>query len=209
MVVKGQTLCQILLWGCAAVMLSSRVIAPSALQRFDQPRTVSYTADIIVNGRWLLPRDMLGHVATKPPLVNWLAAPVVALGFWQEWAAKWPMVAATLLTTVLTVRIARNLFGKIPETQTVANEAALLAGAAWLVNPANITMIYHCRPDPVLVLFLTAAWMFATAIISETNPNKIDIGGVFIVIGFCPLVPRSTARPSLQFFSFGVRVVQR
>src|SRR5947208_7842139 len=174
MVVKGATLCQILLACCAVVMLSSRIIAPSALQRFDQPRTVSYTADIVVNGRWLLPRDMLGHVATKPPLVNWMAAPVVALGFWQEWAAKWPMVAATLLTTALTVRIARNLFRKIPETETVANEAALLAGAAWLVNPANMTMIYHCRPDPVLVLFLTAAWTFATAIISETNPNTID-----------------------------------
>ncbi len=187
MVAKGQTLCQILLWGCAAVMLSSRVIAPSALQRFDQPRTVSYTADIIVNGRWLLPRDMLGHVATKPPLVNWMAAPVVALGFWQEWAAKWPMVAATLLTTVLTVRIARNLFRKIPETEAVANEAALLAGAAWLVNPANMTMIYHCRPDPVLVLFLTAAWMFATAIISETEPNKIDIGGFSIAVGLAAL----------------------
>src|SRR5437667_10676307 len=136
---------------------------------------------------------MLGHVATKPPLVNWMAAPLVALGFWQEWAAKWPMVAATLLTTALTVRIARNLFRKIPETETVANEAALLAGAAWLVNPANMTMIYHCRPDPVLVLFLTAAWMFATAVISETEPNKIDAAGVSIVIGFAALAEGAAA----------------
>src|SRR5436853_7734032 len=132
MVAKGETLCRILLLGCAAVMLTSRVIAPSALQRFDQPRTVSYTADIIVNGRWLLPRDMLGHVATKPPLVNWMAAPVVALGFWQEWAVKWPMVAATLLTTVLTVIIARNLFRQIPEIAIVADEAEFIAGAPWL-----------------------------------------------------------------------------
>ena len=187
MVAKGQTLCWILLWGCAAIMLTSRMVAPSALQRFDQPRTVSYTADILVNGRWLLPRDMLGHVATKPPLVNWMAAPVVTLGFWQEWAVKWPMVVATLLTTALTVRIARNLFRKIPETETVANEAALIAGAAWLVNTANMTMIYHCRPDPVLVFFLSAAWMFATAIISEENPNKIDIVGFSIATGLAGL----------------------
>src|SRR5437899_2278572 len=187
MLMKGEMSCQILLCGCAAVMLSSRVIAPSALQRFDQPRTVSYTADIVVNGRWLLPRDMLGHVATKPPLVNWMAAPVVALGFWQEWAAKWPMVAATLLTTALTVRIARNLFRKIPETETVANEAALLAGAAWLVNPANMTMIYHCRPDPVLVLFLTAAWMCANAVIFENDSDRIAIGGFSIAIGLAAL----------------------
>jgi 4-amino-4-deoxy-L-arabinose transferase-like glycosyltransferase len=187
MVMKGAILCQILLVCCAVVMLSSRLIAPSALQRFDQPRTVSYTADIVANGRWLLPRDMLGHVATKPPLVNWMAAPLVALGFWQEWAVKWPMVAGTLLTTALTITIARNLFRKIPETASVADEAALIAGAAWLVNPANMTMIYHCRPDPVLVLFLTAAWMFATAIISENEPSKIKLGGFSIAIGLAAL----------------------
>src|SRR5947208_3959287 len=116
MVVKGRTLCQILLGCCAVVMLSSRVTAPSALQRFDQPRTVSYTADIVVNGRWLLPRDMFGHVATKPPLVNWMAVAVVALGFWKEWAVKWTSVSATLLTTALTVTIARNLLLQIQET---------------------------------------------------------------------------------------------
>src|SRR5438046_7644326 len=109
MLMKGEMSCQILLCGCAAVMLSSRVIAPSALQRFDQPRTVSYTADIVVNGRWLLPRDMFGHVATKPPLVNWMAVAVVALGFWQEWEVKWSMVAWRMLMTALTVSIVRNL----------------------------------------------------------------------------------------------------
>src|SRR5438045_4837685 len=93
MVVKGATLCQILLACCAVVMLSSRIIAPSALQRFDQPRTVSYTADIVLNGRWLIPRDFTGQTTTKPPVVNWLAAPVVALGFWTEWGVKWSMAA--------------------------------------------------------------------------------------------------------------------
>src|SRR5256885_14300420 len=93
------------------------------------------------------------------------------------------MVAGTLLTTALTVTIARNLFRQIPEIAIVADEAAFIAGAAWLVNPANMTMIYHCRPDPVLVLFLTAAWMFATAIICENEPNKINIGGVFLAPG--------------------------
>src|ERR1700730_16185341 len=84
--------CFVLLIACFVVMLGSRLLAPSTLQRFDQPRTASYTADVVVNGRWLLPHDMLGHPATKPPLVNWLAAPVVALGFWTELAVKWPMV---------------------------------------------------------------------------------------------------------------------
>src|SRR5947208_2528439 len=208
MVVKGRTLCQILLGCCAVVMLSSRVTAPSALQRFDQPRTVSYTADIVVNGRWLLPRDMFGHVATKPPLVNWMAVPVVALGFWQEWAVKWPMVAGTLLTTALTVTIARNLFRQIPETAIVADEAAFIAGAAWLVNPANMTMIYHCRPDPVLVLFLTAAWMFATAIICENEPNKINIGGFSIAIGLAALTKGPAALVPIIYLPLAAWIIR-
>jgi 4-amino-4-deoxy-L-arabinose transferase-like glycosyltransferase len=80
-------------------ILLARVTGPSALQRFDQPKTVSYTADIVANGNWLLPRDILGRPATKPPLVNWLAAPVVAMGFWTEWAVKWPMLAGSLAST--------------------------------------------------------------------------------------------------------------
>src|SRR5438046_2872251 len=97
----GARLCFGLLAACWLIMLVARLFAPSTLHRFDQPRTVSYTADVILNGRWLLPRDMLGGPATKPPLVNWLAAPVVALGFWTEWAVKWPMIAGTVASTAL------------------------------------------------------------------------------------------------------------
>ncbi|MGZ4984679.1 MAG: hypothetical protein ACXV8A_01180, partial [Chthoniobacterales bacterium] len=75
---------------CAVVMFAARIFGPSALQRQDQPRTAAYTADIAANGRWLLPRDMFGNTATKPPLVNWLAAPLLKLGFWSEWAVKMP-----------------------------------------------------------------------------------------------------------------------
>ena len=99
--------------------------------------------------------------------VNWLAAPVVALGFWTEWAVKWPMAAATLGTTALTFFIARRLFRRMAETRAVATEAACIAGLAWLVNTANVTMIYHCRPDPGLTAFLTAASCTILSIHSE------------------------------------------
>src|SRR5205085_8277627 len=92
---------------CAVVMIAARIFGPSALQRQDQPRTASYTADIAANGRWLLPRDMLGEPATKPPLVNWLGAPLLMFGFWTEWAVKLPMVLGSLTTLALTVWMAK------------------------------------------------------------------------------------------------------
>lgn len=161
----------VLFLSCIGVLLGARLNAPSALQRFDQPKTVSYTADMLVNGRWLFPRDMLGHAATKPPLVNWMAAPVVALGFWTEWAVKWPMMMGAFVTLGLTARMARRLFRKIPETREVEYEAACIAGIAWVVNSPNLTMIYHCRPDPVLVAFLTLAWILGTKIVCDERPS--------------------------------------
>jgi 4-amino-4-deoxy-L-arabinose transferase-like glycosyltransferase len=160
----------VLFLSCIGVLLGARLNAPSALQRFDQPKTVSYTADILVNGRWLLPRDMLGHPATKPPLVNWMAAPVVALGFWTELAVKWPMMLGTIITAALAVRMAHRLFRKIPETREMAQGAACVAGIACVVNSPNLTMIYHCRPDPVLVAFLTLAWILGTKIVCDREP---------------------------------------
>src|SRR3954449_4481762 len=135
----------VLLILCLAIMLGARLAAPSALQRFDQPKTVSYTGDIVANGRFLMPRDAMGNPATKPPLVNWLAAPLVAAGFWTEWAAKAPMLLGSLATLALTVWMARRIFRRLPEMEgeSTVHDAAWLAGIAWLVNPANLTMIYH------------------------------------------------------------------
>src|SRR5688572_22884800 len=107
--------CALLLILCLAVMLTARLLAPSALQRFDQPKTVSYTADMVVNGEWLIPRDMRGNTATKPPLVNWLAAPLLSLGLWTEWAVKAPMLLGSLATLALTVWMAHRLFRRMPE----------------------------------------------------------------------------------------------
>ena len=54
-----------------------------------QPKTVSYTTDIIANGRWILPIELGEHKATKPPLYNWLAAPAVKALSELFWRARY------------------------------------------------------------------------------------------------------------------------
>lgn len=151
---------------CILILYGSRIAGPSALQRFDQPKTATYTADIVANGRWLLPRDMRGNAATKPPLVNWMAAPVVAAGFWTEWAVKLPMTVASLVTLTAVFWFGRRLLG----TTSDPNGAGIVAAMAWLVNPANVTFVYHCRPDAVLVCFMTLAWIAGTLAL-ESSPR--------------------------------------
>ena len=206
--VRSTRWCLVLLIACGVVMFAARLLAPSTLQRFDQPKTASYTADVVVNGRWLLPRDMLGHIATKPPLVNWLAAPLVALGFWAEWAVKWPMVAGALASTALTVWMARRLFRRTAEIGDQAKNAAAIAGIAWLVNPANLTMIYHCRPDPLLVTFLIAAWILGTIIVCEKEPPALSIVLSFwIVVGLAALTKGPAALVPILYLPLAAKLI--
>ncbi len=149
-------------------MYGSRIIGPSVLQRFDQPKTAAYTADIVENGRWLLPRDMRGHEATKPPLVNWLAAPIVAAGFWTEWAVKLPMTLASLVTLGSVLWFGRRLLQATPNPTA----AGIVAAIAWLVNPANVTFVYHCRPDAVLISLMTLAWMTGTVALEKSTARE-------------------------------------
>ena len=206
--VRSPQWCLVLLIACVVVMFAARLLSPSALQRFDQPKTASYTADVVVNGRWLLPRDMLGHTATKPPLVNWLAAPVVALGFWTEWAVKWPMAAGALASTALTVWMARRLFRRMPEIGDQPMSVAAIAGIAWLVNPANVTMIYHCRPDPLLVTFLMAAWILGTIIVCDKEaPTLSVVLGFWIVVGLAALTKGPAALVPILYLPLAARLI--
>ncbi len=181
-------------------MIGARILGPSALQRQDQPRTVSYTADIAANDRWLLPRDIFGDPATKPPLVNWLAAPLLKLGFWTEWAVKMPMLLGSLTTLALTVFMANYLLGN--------RAVAFLAGIAWLVNPANMSMIYHCRPDPVLIAFLTGAWILGTRIVCDKDPPSfLIISGFWICIGLASLTKGPAALVPIIYLPLAARII--
>ena len=215
----------LLFLACVLIMFGARLLGPSALERYDQPRTVAYTADMVVNGNWLLPRDMLGNPATKPPLVNWLAAPLVRLGFWTEWAVKLPMLLASLATLALTVwsvhltrrdvlRHLPNSMGEAPSrkewgrAEARPSEVGLLAGIAWLVNPANINMIYHCRPDPVLVVFLTGAWILGTRIVADKQePGLKMLVGFWLCVGLAALTKGPAALLPIIYLPLAARLI--
>ena len=76
-------------------LLAARILGPSDAWDQTQPSTMAYTSDIIANGRWILPVERGRYPATKPPLYNWLAVPMVKLmGYSNEVAHKSPSIAA-------------------------------------------------------------------------------------------------------------------
>lgn len=190
------------------VMLVTRIAGPSAMHRFDQPKTVAYTASMVLHGEWLLPDDMFGRKSTKPPLVNWLAAPVVSLGVWTEWAAKLPMLLASLVTLLITVLMGRHLLSRCAETAAWATEGGLLAGFAWLVSRGTMDALYHCRPDPVLVTCLIGAWALATLAFEGEKPcSRWILPGLWICVGLAGLTKGPPALLLMLYVPLAARLI--
>lgn len=202
---------QLLLLLTLAMMLAARILGPSALYRFDQPKTATYTADIVVHGRWLLPRDILGNPSTKPPLVNWLAAPIVKAGFWTEWALKLPMLAGSLATLGLCIWMARRIAGRLPEADADPHFGAHLpaiAGIAWLTNPANLTALYHCRPDPLLLGFLTLGWVLGTRIVDPAQRlHRGEVLVFWLAVGLAALTKGPPAILPVLYLPLAARLL--
>ncbi|MEM1183490.1 MAG: hypothetical protein AAGI53_00650 [Planctomycetota bacterium] len=157
--------------------LSVRVLGPSDLgQNVDQARTMSHTVDMVVNGRWFLPVDLSGKTTRKPPLVNWVAAPLVASGVWAEWAHKAPSllgaIAAFAVAWAGAARLLPRVAGDLrPDAGELARSAPIavgaLAGAVWIASPTAIKHAYFCRPDMIFGGLLALGWYSAVRVADE------------------------------------------
>ncbi|MCC7146651.1 MAG: hypothetical protein IT443_09410 [Phycisphaeraceae bacterium] len=185
-------------WVLAAIavaVLAARIGGPSDLDLKDQPKTVSYTADVVANGRWIWPRDVMGTPTYKPPLYNWLSVPGVLLLGWDEWVLKLPSILAGLATAVVCVCMARWMAQQTrsaecrmpnvecdPASPVVANRRlhlplvichslipGIIAGVVWLANGAVYRLIYVARPDMLVGFFVVLSWALGTVLLSESQ----------------------------------------
>jgi 4-amino-4-deoxy-L-arabinose transferase-like glycosyltransferase len=143
-------------------VLLARVLGPSDLWDQTQPKTVSYTTDILVHGgqHWLLPIERGSLPATKPPLYNWIAAPFVKLaGFSSEIAHKFPSIIALCLCWLIIVRLGRWI------DRSGDGSVGWLAGLAFVGNYTIFKLGFLARPDMLLTLWMLLAWMSATVVL--------------------------------------------
>ena len=180
------------------VTVCFRLFGPSDVYEKTQPKTMAYTADMAANQRYLLPRDVTGAPATKPPLYNWLALPVVGwLGVVGEIGHKTPALLSGAILLVVTLWTARRLFqGPSAGSGTTA---ALLTGCVFAASPETFKWIYIARPDGVLMALLAGAWAASTAILEGWTERRAPWAAVFWVcigagvlakgpVGLLPLV---------------------
>ena len=124
----------------------------------DQARTASLTADMLDNGRWVLPVDAAGEPSHKPVLTNWLSAACVAAFGPGEFAYKLVSVLSCAVTALALVLLAPRLLG-------VTTRAGALAALIWLATPSTLKHVYFCRPDMLFTALLTLGWLATTGVL--------------------------------------------
>jgi 4-amino-4-deoxy-L-arabinose transferase-like glycosyltransferase len=162
------------------LVLAARIGGRSDLDTKDQPKTVAYTADIVTHGRWVWPRDSLGNPTYKPPLYNWIGAPLVMALGWDEWVLKLPTLLAALAILGITIALARAILtpllrrdaeaaGDVDDSavRRLAGLGACIAGMAWIANFAVFRLIYIARPDMLVSCFVVLAFAAATLLMRQ------------------------------------------
>jgi 4-amino-4-deoxy-L-arabinose transferase-like glycosyltransferase len=160
------------------VLLTARLLGPSDLWDQTQPKTVSYTTDIIIHGgsHWILPIERGELPATKPPLYNWLAVPMVKwLGFNNEVAHRFPSIVSIMLCWLITVRLGRALDPN--------GSLGWLAGLALVCSASMFKLGYLARPDMLLTLWLLLGWIAATVLLMKRD-GLSTAKRRWIVVGF-------------------------
>ncbi len=150
-----------LLFALIVVTLGLRILSPSDIVSRDQSRTVSYTVYIVRNGNLILASDADGFLATKPPLMNYISALLVAPFGPNEWTFMFPSLLAFFGTLALVYLIARDVFAQMerPDADwlgvTAPEWATLLAVAFYGLSAMALRLAFVARPDMILVFFLT------------------------------------------------------
>jgi 4-amino-4-deoxy-L-arabinose transferase-like glycosyltransferase len=137
------------LWVIAALILVLFVIAnlPWQLDDYDQAKQAFTSFEMVKEGHWLYQHTPHDRVATKPPLVGWISAALLAIT--RSWEIAWrlPSLLAALALAFVLFRAANAAYGK------VAAVIALSAFGLNLLSPRLATLVRTDMPL-ALVIFL-------------------------------------------------------
>ena len=152
-----------------SVAWAVRSSLPSDLWKRSQPLTLRATVDVVVEDRWVLPHTVDDRPLAKPPLINWLSAPVVeAFGF-APWSHRVVPALAAWLTCLFTLQLARLFHA--------SDTVALSAGVLWVGTWLGFKSLLLVRPDPLLVLAGTSGMWAIVARIQGVRWASGLLGG--------------------------------
>jgi 4-amino-4-deoxy-L-arabinose transferase-like glycosyltransferase len=112
----------------------------------------AWVLDAVQNGHWVVQRNHVGDIVSKPPLYIWLAAlSTLPFGRISLLTMVLPSALATVAVAVMIWRFGGELFGR----------AGLLGALAYLLSYVGASQIALTRPDGVFAFTVTAAALAA------------------------------------------------
>ncbi len=113
----------------------------------NERRIGAYVLDAVQHGHWIMQYDVTGAVASKPPLLTWIASlSTAAFGEINRFSIYLPSALATLGVALLLVGAGKKHFGW---------RAGFLAGLIYLLCPAGDRQFVTARYDGLLALPVT------------------------------------------------------
>ena len=113
-----------------------------------EPRESLVSYSMLHSGNWILPRNSVGEIAYKPPMLHWCIAAVSAVaGEVTEQTSRIPSALAFIALTLVTY-----LFFRRRCDEKTAILTALLTFTGYELH----RMGYNCRVDMLLTFFIVA-----------------------------------------------------
>ena len=133
-----------------AALFLIRLTGPSDLMDFGQEAPTAYVLDAVKNGHWIVQRDAIGDITSKPPLYTWLAAAVSTItGEVNRWTLCAPAALATWALALVILTTGIKYFGR---------RAGLLAALMYVLSQVVAKQVALVRTDGLfsLTVALTA-----------------------------------------------------
>jgi len=162
----------------AAVVLFATVILFSflggrGLNEPDEGRYAEIGREMAASNNWLVPHLNGFEHFQKPPLLYWATGASIKVFGANEWAARIPSALAAIGTIVLTLLIARMLWG---DARTESFAALILSTTVGFFALARLL-----TPDMTLTFWITAA---ATCFVASRHNGRIWAWLFFVAMGF-------------------------
>jgi 4-amino-4-deoxy-L-arabinose transferase-like glycosyltransferase len=137
----------------ALSLFAIRLSLPSVLDDRGFYLHGAWVLDAVQNGHWVVQRNHVGDVVSKPPLYIWLAAlTTLPFGRISLLSMLLPSAVATVAIVAMIWRFGGESFGK---------RAGLLGALAYLLSYVGASQIALARPDGVFAFTVTAAALAA------------------------------------------------
>jgi 4-amino-4-deoxy-L-arabinose transferase-like glycosyltransferase len=154
-------------WIVAAITTFLLLIAnlPWQLDDYDQAKQAFTSFEMIKEGHWFYQRTPHERVATKPPLVGWVSAGLLALT--KSWDVAWrlPSLLAAIALSILLFRAATSAYGLV---------AGLMAFSAFGLNLLSPRLATLVRTDMPLALVIFLIGLLIWRKIRKEEPWRLQ-----------------------------------